>query len=223
MPIRDLAWRRHLRDVAIIAALIGYPIAAHFVAAAPPTAHFGIVAFAVAPLIAAVALVGWQTRWRIATLAICAASCVVLWRYSEVIGRNLGLVYFIQTTCTNAALALFFGRTLSGGREPLCTHFARMVRGALEPRVEQYTRQVTLAWTVFFVAMMVTSIALYVLAPIAVWSTFANLLIMPLVAVMFVVEYAIRIRTFPHLPHKPILESLRAYWNSPRATTTPPR
>ena len=223
MPLRDDRWRRHFRDVAIIAVLIGYPIAAHFVAAAPPTAHSGIVAFAVAPLIAAVAFVGWHTHWRLATLALCIGSCVALWLHSEVIGRNLGLVYFIQTTCTNAALALFFGRTLFGGRVPLCTHFARMIRGELEPRVEHYTRQVTLAWTVFFVAMMVVSIALYVLAPIAVWSAFANLLMMPLVALMFVVEYAIRIRQFPHLAHKPILELLRAYWNSPRASTTPPR
>ena len=51
------------------------------------------------------------------------------------------------------AHALFFGRTLFGGRVPLCTHFARMVRGELDPRVEHYTRQVTLAWTVYFVVI----------------------------------------------------------------------
>src|SRR5437879_4215598 len=85
-----------LIDAAIIGALIGYPVAAHFIAAAPPTAHLGIVGFAAAPLIAAVALVGWQTRWRVAMLALCAAACVMLLLYSDVIGRNLGLVYFIQ-------------------------------------------------------------------------------------------------------------------------------
>ena len=223
MPIRDPSWRRHLRDGAIIAVLIGYPVAAHFVAAAPPTAHLGVVAFAVAPLIAALALVGWQQRWRIATFALCVAACVALWRYSELIGRNLGLVYFIQATCANAALALIFGRSLGDGREPLCTRLARMLRGTLEPRIEHYTRQVTLAWTLFFVAMLVVSIALYALAPIAVWSTFSNLMAMPLIALMFVVEYAIRIRRFPHMAHKPILAVLRAYWNSPRATTPPPR
>jgi uncharacterized membrane protein len=219
----DARWRRHLRDAAIVGVLVAYPIAAYFVAAAPPTAHLGVVAFAVAPLIAAVGLVGWQTRWRIATLVLCAAAAVVVLTRSEVIGRNLGLVYFIQAMCTNAALGLFFGRTLTGGREPLCSRFARMVRGPLEPRVARYTRQVTLAWTVFFAAMMIVSIALYLLAPIAVWSAFANLLMLPLVALMFIAEYAIRIRLFRDLPHKPILESLRTYWNSPRASTTPPR
>jgi len=216
-------WRRHLRDASVVALFVAYPILAHLVAAAPPTAHLGVVAFAVAPLVAALALVGWHAGWRIATLLACAGCGVLLVLYSEVVGRNLGLVYFIQTTCTNAALAIVFGRTLAPSREPLCTRFARMVRGPLDPPVAHYTRQVTLAWTLFFVAMMLVSVVLYALAPIGVWSAFANLLMMPLVALMFIAEYAIRIRMFPDLPHKPMLESLRTYWNSPGAKATPPR
>jgi uncharacterized membrane protein len=216
-------WRRHLRDAIVVALFVAYPILAHLVAAAPPTAHLGVVAFAVAPLVAALALVGGHAGWRIATLLACTGCGVLLVLYSEVVGRNLGLVYFIQTTCTNAALAIVFGRTLKASREPLCTRFARMVRGPLDPPVARYTRQVTLAWTIFFVAMLLVSIVLYALAPIGVWSTFANLLTMPLVALMFIVEYAIRIRTFPDLPHKPILASLRAYRNSPGAKAAPPR
>src|SRR5689334_8701835 len=183
--------KRRLRDLGLLALLVGYPIAAHFVAAAPPTAHLGVVLFAVAPLVAAAALVGWQTRWRIATLALAAGALVVVALRSELIGRNLPLVYFIQTTGTNAALALLFGRTLVADREPLCTRFARMVRGALEPAVERYTRQVTLAWTLFFLAMVAISVMLYTLATIGIWSLFANLAMMPLVASMFVVEYAV--------------------------------
>ena len=214
---------RRLRDLGLLALLVGYPIAAHFVAAAPPTAHLGIVLFAVAPLVAAAALAGWQTRWRIATLVVCAGALVAVALHSELIGRNLALVYFIQTTGTNGALGLLFGRTLVADREPLCTRFARMVRGTLEPAVVRYTRQVTLAWTLFFAAMVLASVALYALAPIGVWSMFANLAMMPLVALMFVVEYAVRTRRFPHLPHKPMLESVRAYWSSPGADAARPR
>jgi uncharacterized membrane protein len=177
-----------------------------------------------------------ERRWRrhlrdAAIVALLLAYAIGAWwmlsTQSEEIGRNLGLAYFIQATCTNAALALFFGRTLFAGREPLCTRFARMIRGQLEPRVAAYTRKVTIAWTAFFVVMLVVSIVLYGLAPISVWSAFANLMMLPLVALMFVVEYAIRIRLFPDLPHKPILASLRAFWNSPRpsraVSTRPPR
>ncbi|MEO7761079.1 MAG: hypothetical protein ABIS68_04105, partial [Casimicrobiaceae bacterium] len=214
---------RYLRNAAIAVVLIGYPVAAHFISAAPPTAHLGIVTFAFAPLFVAVTVVGWQAHFRVATVVAAAAAFALLWLYSGVIGRNLALVYFIESTCTNAALGILFGRTLFGGREPLCSQFARFVRGPLEPRVARYSRQITVAWMLYFVAMMVVSIALYVLAPIPVWSTFANLLSLPLLALMFIAEYAIRIRVLPDLPHKPILESVRAFRNSPRATTTPPR
>jgi len=221
--MRPTGLGRHLRDASIVVVLIAYPICAHRVAAAPPTAHLGIVSFAVAPLAAALALVGWHAGWRLVTLlgAVAGAACLLL--YSELIGRNLGLVYFIQATCTNAALAIVFGRSLVAGREPLCTRLARMVRGELDARVAHYTRQVTLAWTLFFVVQMTLSVLLYALAPIGVWSAFANLLMTPLVALMFVAEYAIRIRLFPDLPHKPMLEALRAYWSSPDAKATPPR
>ena len=215
-------WRRHLRDASVVALFVAYPIAAHLVAGAAPTAHLGVVAFAVAPLVAALALLGWHAGLRVVTVLACAGCAVLLVLHSDVIGRNLGLVYFIQATCTNAALAIVFGRSLTGAREPLCTRFARMVRGELDPEVAHYTRQVTLAWTLFFVAMTLFSIVLYALAPLGVWSAFAMLL-MPLVALMFIVEYAIRIRMFPDLPHKPMLESLRAYRNSSGAKATPPR
>jgi uncharacterized membrane protein len=213
--------RRHLRDLAVVAALVAYPLLAHFAAAAPPTAHLGVVAFAVAPLVAALALVGWLAGRRLLTLVALAACALLLLRFSGVIGRNLGLVYFIQTTCTNGALAIVFGRTLGGGHEPLCTRFARMMRGALEPRVAHYTRQVTLAWTIFFVVTMTISTLLYVFTPVDVWSAFANLAMMPLVVLMFVAEYAIRTRRFPDLPHKPMIESLRAYRNAHGADAAP--
>jgi uncharacterized membrane protein len=223
MSTDDRHWRRHLRNAAIAGGFIGYSILAYFVASSPPTAHLGIVAFAVLPLVAAIVMAAWQTRLRIAAIALIVAAGVALWMYSDVLGRNLGLVYLAQENCANAALAFLFGRTLFGGHEPLCTRLARMLRGTLEPRVERYTRWVTVAWTTFFIVMLAVSIALYVVAPIHVWSAFANLLTLPLIALMFVVEYAIRMRLFRDLPHKPILDALRAYLNSPRPSTTPPR
>ena len=98
-----------------------------------------------------------------------------------------------------------------------------MVRGPLQPPVARYTRQVTVAWTIFFAAMVVTSSLLFFLAPIQVWSAFANLLSMPLVAAMFIAEYAVRKRVLPDLPRTHILESLRAYRNSAGLSVPPPQ
>jgi len=216
-------WRRIIRIAAIASALVAYPILAHLVAAAPPPAGLGAVAFAVAPLVAVLAIVGWRTPFRMLALGLCAAACAALWWHAGAIGEHLGLVYFIQNICANAALGMVFGRSLAGGREPLCSHLAAMVRGPLQPPVARYTRQVTVAWTVFFASMIVASSLLFFFAPIQAWSTFANLLSMPLVAAMFVAEYAVRKVVLPDLPRSHILESLRAYWNSAGLTVPPPR
>jgi uncharacterized membrane protein len=216
-------WRRIIRNAAIGSALVTYAILAYFVAAAPPPAGIGAVAFAVAPVVIVVALVGWRSGYRMITLALCAAVFALLWVYANVIGQHLDLVYFIQHISTNAALGLIFGRSLFQGREPLCSRLATMVRGPLQPPVARYTRKVTVAWTIFFAAMMVASSLLFFLATIQVWSTFANLLTMPLVAVMFIAEYAVRKHVLPDLPRTHILEALRAYWNSSAVPVPPPR
>jgi len=207
-------WRRIVRIAAIAGALVAYPVVAHMVAAAPPPAGLGAVAFAVAPLLIVAAMVGWRSPYRIVTLVLCAAASALLWLQADAIAQHLGLVYFIQSLCTNAALGLLFGRSLLPGREPLCTVFATMVRGPLQPPVARYTRQVTIAWTVFFAAMIAISALLFALAPVTAWSVFANLLSMPLVAAMFIAEYAVRQRVLPDLPRTHVLESLRAYWSS---------
>ena len=216
-------WRRIVWNIAIAAGLAAYPILAYFVAAAPPPAGTGTVALAVAPLVVVVALVGWRTPHRLLTLTLCVATCALLWVCAGAIGQHLGLVYFIQNICTSAALALLFGRSLVAGREPLCSRFAAMVRGPLQPPVARYTRQVTVAWTIFFAAMIVASTLLFLLSPIGVWSAFANLLTIPLVALMFIVEYAVRRRVLPDLPRTNILDALHAYWNSAAAPVPPPR
>ena len=215
-------WRRNARSVAIAAALAAYPAFGYFVAAAPPPAGIAAVALAVGPLVVVILIVGRRSHFPLA-LALCAAACALLWVNAEAIGRHLGLVYFIQHICTNAALALLFGRSLAPEREPLCTRFATMVRGPLPPRVARYTRQVTVAWTALFIAMFSISAVLFLFAPIAVWSAFANLLTLPLIALMFVAEYAVRKRVLPDLPQTHILEALRAYWRSAAAPVPPPR
>lgn len=216
-------WRRIIRNAAIASAVVAYPILAHFAAAAPPPAGIGAVAFAVAPLVIVMAIVGWRSPYRILTLALCTAACALLWVYAEAIGQYLGLVYFIQNICTNATLGVIFGRSLFRGREPLCSRLAVMARGPLQPPVARYTRRVTAAWAIFFATMIVTSSLLFFLATIQVWSAFANLLTMPLVATMFIAEYAVRKRALPDLPRTHILESVRAYWNPDGLSVPPPQ
>ena len=77
----------------------------------------------------------------------------------------------------------------------------------------RYTRQVTWAWCVFFAAMGLTSMLLFLFAPLAVWSMFNSLLNLPLVVAMYLGEYAWRLWRFPDYPHASIATVLRAFRN----------
>ncbi len=109
------------------------------------------------------------------------------------------------------ALAWMFGGTLLAGREPLVTRMARSVHGALPAAIVAYTRKVTLAWTLFLSAMAAASVLLYLLAPLPVWSLFANVLFLPLVGLMFLAEYAYRILRYRWFSHASIVQSVAAF------------
>jgi uncharacterized membrane protein len=116
-------------------------------------------------------------------------------------------------------MALVFGRSLIGQREPVCSRIAAIAHGPLEPRLARYTRQVTLAWATFFALNAGVSAVLFTCAPVGVWSLFANLLAVPLVALMFAVEYIVRLRRLPDVKHSTIFDGIRLYFRGERAPT----
>ncbi|WP_300438472.1 hypothetical protein [Zoogloea sp.] len=131
-------------------------------------------------------------------------------------GGHLRGLYLTQYLATNLTLALWFGRTLVGGRTPACTAFAAALQPAVSPLVARYTRRLTLAWTAFFVLSAATSALLYAVAPAAVWSFFSNLFYLPSLALMFIVEGLIRRVALPPEERHGIVESIRAYMASTR-------
>jgi uncharacterized membrane protein len=115
----------------------------------------------------------------------------------------------------HAAFNLFplwlFARSLQHGREPLVTQIACHIKGQLPPEILRYTRHVTIAWCIFFVLQVTTSLSLYVFAPVAVWSLFINILDLPLLALMFIAEYIYRTVRFPDHPRTPITQVVEVY------------
>jgi uncharacterized membrane protein len=99
-----------------------------------------------------------------------------------------------------AGLLLTFALTLRPGREALITGMVRRLHGPIYPALERYTKRVTIAWCCFFAAQLVTSVTLFVFAPLPVWSFFANILDIPLVVTMFVAEYLVRLRVLQNPP-----------------------
>jgi hypothetical protein len=99
-----------------------------------------------------------------------------------------------------AGLLLTFAVTLRPGREALLTFMARKLHATISEEVRIYTRQVTFAWCAFFAMQLGTSVILFLFAPLVVWSFFANVLDIPLVATMFVGEYLFRIHWLTNPP-----------------------
>ncbi len=154
----------------------------------------------------------WAARRmrRHAALAV-AGLALALGLGGGVVEGQFASVFFVEHAGANLLLGIVFGRTLAGGREPLCTTFARAVHGELPPEVVRYSRRVTIAWTLFFATIFTLSCILFLGRFLAAWSILANIATPVLVALMFVLEYFIRHRVLPKWERIGVLESVRAF------------
>ncbi|MBE0624101.1 MAG: hypothetical protein IH606_04735 [Burkholderiales bacterium] len=208
MPGRIVPW------LGIAALLICYPLLAHYTNESTHGGTLGALV-AIAPVALIALVLAWRSPRRIVMLGVLVLLCIALWAGWSALENHLGLVYWLQNMAMLLVLFIAFGRTLIAGRQPLCTRLAHAVHAVVTPQHEIYTRQVTIAWTLFFAAMALASTLLFFLAPLATWSVFANFFTLPLVALMFIAEYWVRRRALPDMRHMRILDAVRAYTNTP--------
>ena len=211
--------RDGIRAIAVAVAAICWAVGAHAAFSTRGDSPMAVV-FAVVPIVSCVVLVAWHSRWRAlsigAGIGIVAATILL----PPPGALDPAAFYLVEYAGVQFALATLFGLSLRDGAEALVTQLARRVHGPLPGAIERYTRQVTVAWTVFFIAMAATAMLLFGLAPRAIWSAFVNLCTAPAIALMFIVEYAVRRRRFPWFEHVSIFEGMRAFRRSvaPRAS-----
>lgn len=149
-------------------------------------------------------------------LLLTATGLLAVWHWQAPLARHIDYVYLAQHAGAHLALGLAFARTLGPARGPaLITRLAARIHGPLPPAIERYTRQVTIGWTVYFFAMGLASVILFVTAPLETWSVLANLVTLPLIIAGFLVEYLLRHWLHPDFDHVSIFEGIRAY-RSPR-------
>ncbi len=191
--------------------LLGYPVLAHYTLIHVHNGQLGATV-AVAPVFVVGLIYAWKSspRWLGFSLFMLAGvGAAASW---TLLKSHFGVVYWLQDAGMQCVLFMTFGRTLLGGRKPLCTHFAEMTHGGVITRQHaHYAHQVTWAWTGFFGLMATASTLLFFLAPLTVWSVFANLLTLPLIALMFIVEFGVRRRVLPVQGDSHILDALRVW------------
>jgi len=189
---------------------IGYALASHL-AATSATPGLLQASVAVLPLLALALLLAWRSPQRPAMLALCALACLGFYAARDWLLSHYGWVFFLEHAGSYTLLGATFGRTLARGRTPMISQFARIVHGELTPAISAYTRCATWAWTLYFAGIAGLSLLLFWFAPMAVWSTFAYLLGIPLLGLMFAAEYAARCYVLPPGERAGPLEAIQAY------------
>ena len=206
------------RWAAVLVLGVGYSVASHLAAASPTPTLLGALV-AIVPLIGLALVMAWRSAHRPVLLALCVAACVALFSILDWLVAHYNWVFLLQHVGINALLFLAFARTLQSGHTPMVTGFARIVHGTLSPALIRYTRAATVAWSAYFAVVMIASLLLFWLAPVTVWSAFANLLTAPMLAVMFAGEYIVRCLVLPASERAGPLEAIRAYRQSQAAKT----
>ncbi|HVJ54226.1 MAG TPA: hypothetical protein VM689_17300 [Aliidongia sp.] len=145
-----------------------------------------------------------QGPYRPAALIGLAGFALAIW----FLHRRSGLILAsaVPHALVYLGLLAIFGASLLRGREPVVTYLARRIHGSITPSTIRYTRQVTVAWCVFFFLQISGSAILILFAPVAWWSMFVNILNAPLLVLMFAVERLIRPLLLVDAPHESVAE-----------------
>lgn len=205
----------------VLALGLAYAVASHMAAAsAEPGLPQALVA--VLPLLALAAVLAWRSPQRPAMLALCGLACLAFFAARHWLVAHYNWVFLLQHAGTHTLLCATFARTLLPGRTPMISQFARIVHGDLSPAIAAYTRSATWAWVLYFAGIAGISLLLFWLAPVAIWSAFANLLGIPLLGLMFAAEYAARCYVLPPGERAGPLEAIRA-WRQASAQSGKPR
>jgi uncharacterized membrane protein len=198
----------HWRFLAVAAVLIGYAGVSWALMTFWPTGWLAVATLFGPPLVA-MALSGVLQRQRRTLLACAALTAALLFTLS--LGVSANLLYVIQHATIHAVLAWTFGISLRAGSQPLITAMAERIHEHFSEAQRAYTRQLTLAWTVYFLGMIALSALLYALAPWSVWSVFCNVAT-PLMALgFFAFEHVLRYRLHPEFERVTLAAAARAY------------
>ena len=206
----------------LIAALgLGYVLGSHWLMTRPGESPWNVVGV-LAPMLLAIAVGAWRGGQH--GLAALAALLVAGLCGQAVFGVKVAaaLLYLAQHVGVHLFLAVGFGSTLRAGQTSLITTLAARVHQHFTPAMAVYTRKVTLAWTLYFIAMAVLSVVLYAFASFEAWARFANLLTPLAGALMFGAEYLLRYHWHPEFERTSVSDAIRSYLHGAKAPVPVP-
>lgn len=210
-----MPWKRRLQLAAVVVAIIAYSGLSHYSNSHAPARDLA-TGLALAPMLALGAVLAWRSLGAVLAVMSAILTAFLLFEFWPALTRNFSVLYFVQQFGFYVLMALSFGTTLIAPRVPMCTMMADKIHGPLTPQELRYTRQVTVAWTIFFVLNMLATWLLFQFAPLKVWSIFVNFASLPLLALMFLGEYLVRRQILPQVQGGGIIATLRVYFAASR-------
>ena len=198
--LAGIAWK-----VLAVAGILAYQVLVHI--GMVGNLDHSLSALLAAPMVALAAWILLRSKERGIWLLIIGAAGALTFA----LGRSGAALYGVPHAAAYLSLLWFFGRTLARGREAFITRLARHARnGVLPPGMESYTRRLTFAWCVFFVAQLAASALLLRFGTMESWSLFINVLNFPLLALMFAADYLYRVVRFGDSPAS-LATAIQAY------------
>jgi uncharacterized membrane protein len=111
--------------------------------------------------------------------------CVLLFGLRH---ENLQWLIVLQECGVLLVMSGVFGVTLVTEGDALCTRFVRFAHEAPSPRLLSYSRQITVAWALFFLLTAIISVVLYFYLPMHIWALYNSAGIPVCAAAFFCIE-----------------------------------
>lgn len=127
---------------------------------------------------------------------------------------SVNRLYVAQHVGIHLLLLATFAGTLRGNGLSLIGTLAQRVH-PLTPAMVRYTRSVTIAWSLYFLAMPLLSLAVYGFGSWEAWSLLANLGTPLAIAALFLGEHLLRYRIHPEFERTRLIDALRAWERRP--------
>ena len=199
-----------LRRATAATAVLAYAVASHALMTRAQDSAWSL-AIILGPFVVLGIAAAWgrgRRGWAVAGALAALWLALDAWTGRGIPARWL---YLAQHAGVHFALAAWFGATLRPGAEPLISALARRVHATFTPALARYTRQLTLAWTLYFLAMAIVSVALFLSGHAVAWSLLANVLTPACTAAFFLGEYALRYILHPEFERVSVGDAVRAW------------
>lgn len=173
----------------------------------PFVVHFGLIESSYIPLLllAALCLFLYVIRYY-KTLVLSLAVIAVSWFLMQT--GELASLYFLPPILINLAIGIIFLNGLGRGKTTVIEKYIVLLEGGITEKEHRYARRLTMVWAVVLMLLMIESVMLAALASHQVWSLFTNFINYLLLAMMFIIEYQVRIRVFVEKQHMSFFEYL---------------